>query len=280
MNKNQRLSDKQMRWVMEQFNNAPHGKVLPLFICVGGSRLYNINTDSSDYDVYAVHLDDSEKVLSGEPLLETINKENTELNISLQSFEFNKALKMAINNNPNLIEVFLAPPLYQDATYEPSNSYARALVKESISKQVTLPFISMVNGNLQKYILDENTYFNKQPKRLLAMLNQLLRCCSYVDSVFDTPDSNALCDKYLNTTEKKIVAELLKEKQEGRDESSVKDLAVGLIKTFIDKINKVKVLSKLPDYTDNRARAQEIILLTRLFQLRDNEKLKRLIVQK
>ena len=86
MNKNQRLSDKQMRWVMEQFNNAPHGKVLPLLICVGGSRLYNINTESSDYDVYAVHLDDSEKVLSGEPLLETINKENTELNISFQSF--------------------------------------------------------------------------------------------------------------------------------------------------------------------------------------------------
>ena len=272
----QKLSDKQMRWVMEQFNKAPEGKVRPLFICLFGSRLFGTHTDNSDYDVYAVHLEDSEKVLSSKPLLDTINVENKELNISLQSYELNKAMRLAINNNPNLVDLFLATPLYEDETYEPSNAYTRLLIRQSISKEITKPFISMVEYNLKKYVDDDVEHHRTVPKRYIAMISSLLRCCSYVDGVLEVGEFQQLCEKYLNTTEKKLVAEILREKKEGRDTSEYNDLAVGLIKSFIDKINKVKVLSKLPDTTDNQDKASEIILLTRLFQLKDSEKLKRL----
>jgi hypothetical protein len=87
--------------------------VTPLFLCVTGSHMWNLNEPNSDLDIRGIYIKPTEIVLSLHKGTDTIEACNVlRKDIDIQLYEVEKALGMLQGFNGNVIEMLLSPTAF------------------------------------------------------------------------------------------------------------------------------------------------------------------------
>jgi predicted nucleotidyltransferase len=94
------ISDELRSTILSNINKELNRKLL--FVHIGGSHLYGLNTESSDLDIRGVFVADNKSWL-GLEVIENYVKHNDD-NIDYQLYEIKKFLKLSYVSNPNIIE--------------------------------------------------------------------------------------------------------------------------------------------------------------------------------
>jgi len=87
--------------------------VKPLFLCITGSHMWNLNEPDSDLDIRGIYIKPTDIVLSLHKGSDTIEACNVlRKDIDIQLYEIEKAFKMLQAHNGNTVEMLLSPTVF------------------------------------------------------------------------------------------------------------------------------------------------------------------------
>jgi len=121
--------------------------IKPLFLCITGSHMWNLENASSDLDIRGVYRKPTDIILSihkGTDSIDGLNVLNK--NIDIQFYEVEKAFNMLHTINGNVIEMLLAPTTIYDSGDVPWTELAK--------KRLSRKLVAYYKG-----------YYNSQRKR-------------------------------------------------------------------------------------------------------------------
>jgi uncharacterized protein len=87
--------------------------VKPLFMCITGSHMWNLNEPNSDLDIRGIYIKPTEMILSLHKGKDTIEACNVlRKDIDIQFYEIEKAFNMLQAHNGNIVEMLLSPTTF------------------------------------------------------------------------------------------------------------------------------------------------------------------------
>lgn len=155
-----------------------------LYETIAGSRLYGTNREDSDTDLRGVVLEPIESIIGLGP-----NFEQQELPGDHVRYGFKKFLKLALENNPNILDIFFAPKEYW-ITSTPiwENIYERR--HEFLSQRLRMRYIGYARSQFHKltHSLEGVTDTSKLSKTHYKPKHaaHLLRLCCQAETILTT----------------------------------------------------------------------------------------------
>lgn len=108
-------------------------QVTPLFLCITGSHMWNLNEPNSDLDIRGVYVKPTEIVLSihkGSDTIEACNVMRKDIDIQL--YEVEKFFRMLLSHNGNVVEMLLSPTVF----FKTLDIDWKELAKKYLTKQL------------------------------------------------------------------------------------------------------------------------------------------------
>jgi predicted nucleotidyltransferase len=107
--------------------------VTPLFLCITGSHMWNLAEPDADLDIRGIYVKPTEILLSIHKGSDTIEACNVlRKDIDIQLYEVEKAFRMFLQHNGNLIEMLLSPTVF----YKTLDVDWERIAKKYLTKQL------------------------------------------------------------------------------------------------------------------------------------------------
>lgn len=153
-----------------------------IFETLAGSRLYGYHTASSDYDYRGVYLAPASQIMGIDPIKDTedstVTDNLTGNTYDIVRYELRKFCRLALNGNPNILEILFAPKSTWTRAYGIWDSFY-AHRHAFLSKQLYAPYSGFLISELRKL---QNKYDEKGAAnawRLAIQCNELLTNCTF-----------------------------------------------------------------------------------------------------
>lgn len=140
-----------------------------IFLGISGSYAYNMESDESDLDIVGIFKDNIDMIL-GYKKIDQIEYKDNDLDITIYSLS--KALKLIIDQNPNMIELVFVNKsdiLYKTEDYD----YIKSRNKEMLSKLSRHKFagyamsqLKRIKGHSKWMVKEQEGKFDKKPEMI------------------------------------------------------------------------------------------------------------------
>jgi len=170
---------------------------------IHGSKLYNLNTEKSDTDIFGIYLEDKNEIIEDyffnsnhkgreidlSEIIKLPNGKNSPEALDKKFFSFKKYISRAINCNPNILELMFAPDEYvlfenevgkelksmrhdflSKKSYYTFGSYAKSQAKKSKVKTEHFKILNDVQEKLETLPEKEYLFYFEKEKWFVDML--------------------------------------------------------------------------------------------------------------